>query len=700
MRAHFPHCRKDEQTMHRSALFHGLTMLLVIPFLAVIATTTPAEAASKPSISSISPSKGPTSGGTKVTVRGKRFTKTSKVYFGDTKAKVKYYSSTKLVATSPKVELSPSIDVDITVTTSKGRSNAKEFAYKALPITSDISPHFGPRTGGTVVTINGRHFTTTSKVTFGNSKAADVTYVSSTQLLAVVPKRSAATTHVRVHTQYGTSTTNGDDTRFTTEALAVTALTPAKGPTSGGTDVTISGTGFTDKATVYLDSKSIPFTVVSPHEITFTTPKVALSPSVDVPVKIKTADGTSPTLTYAYKALPITTDISPHIGPMTGGTEVTINGRHFTTTSKVTFGNSVSPKVTYVTSKKLIAVVPARSAATTHVRVQTQYGGSSTNGDKTRFTTFDPNTTLEVGSFNIRVASGYYTARTGKERPWRERGPRVAQQIKDAELDVVAVQEASASKKYTLTSKDPQFIDLIKLLGSPYKLTNTARYCTSPDKYGRCSNGAGSATRIVYNTERLKLLAQGSRKLDKRSLKSGSARHMAWARFEDLATGKKLFFVDVHLEPNKGSFKGVVRALQAQIVLDEIKYRNGEGLPTIIAGDLSATKFDKDDPPNVAHRTLTGSGFIDPLVNTVKYKGLPIVPKFDNTNFSSLNYFSQAPQTVSGYDNIGSYVDYILFRGDFRMHEWNTVVDLDPTGKFNGVIPSDHNLITMKVSAN
>jgi len=654
-----------------------------------------------PAITSISPAKGPTSGGTKVTIRGSNFTKSSVVHFGDAKASVKYESKTKLVATSPAIALSPSVDVDVKVTNGNEPSNTKPYAYKALPITDDISPHYGSKIGGTEVTVNGRHFTTTSKVTFGNSKSPKVTYVSSTKLIAVVPKRSAATTHVRVHTQYGTSTTNGDNTRFTTENLAISTLSPAKGPTSGGTRVSIAGTGFTPDAQVWFGSVKIPTTFVSAHELAVTTPAVALSPSVDVAVKVTGASGTTKSLTYAYKALPITTDISPHVGPTTGGTEVTINGKHFTTTSTVTFGNYKSPKVTYVSSKQLIAVLPARSAATVHVRVQTQYGESTTNGDHTRFTTVDPNTTLNIGSFNIRVASGYHTSRMNLERPWPERGPKVAQQIEQAELDVVAIQEASASKKYTITTKNPQFIDLINLLGSPYKLTNTARYCTKPDKSGRCANGAGSATRIVYNSDRLKMLDEGSRKLDDRDLTSGSARHMAWARFEDMATGKKFFFVDVHLEPNQGALKGAIRAQQAAIVLDEIKTQNPEGLPTIVAGDMSATKFDKDNPPNIAHDTIVDAGFIDPLVNTFKYKGLPIVPKWINTQYSSLNNFEATPQTLDGYDNIASYIDYILLRGDFRMHEWETVVDLDETtGMFNGVIPSDHNLITLSVSLN
>ena len=228
--------------------------------------------------------------------------------------------------------------------------------------------------------------------------------------------------------------------------------------------------------------------------------------------------------------------------------------------------------------------------------------------------------------------------------------------------------------------------------GSPYQLTNSERYCSGAGAGGRCTNGGSSSDRIIYNTDRLKLLGQGSRKLDGRGATNGSGRYMAWARFRDLRTDQEFVFVNTHLEPGKVSG---TRLRQARIILNEIAAVNPEDLPTIVVGDLSAGKFDKLSPHNAAHGAITAAGFIDPLVNTRGYGGsqAPVAEQI-NTRYSSLNYFRAAPQTLG--TPIGSYLDYILVRGKgIELAEWKTVVDLDASGRFAGVIPSDHNLVRL-----
>lgn len=89
---------------------------------AMLLSPASAQAAAKvPSIGSIAPTKGYTSGGTKVTITGKNFTKSSIVHFGSAKAtKVTYSSTTRLYAYSPKV--SSAQTVAITAKTSAGTS--------------------------------------------------------------------------------------------------------------------------------------------------------------------------------------------------------------------------------------------------------------------------------------------------------------------------------------------------------------------------------------------------------------------------------------------------------------------------------------------------------------------------------------------------------------------------------------------------
>ena len=78
---------------------------------------------------------------------------------------------------------------------------------------SSVSPATGAATGGTIVTITGSNFGSSSgglSVKFGNANAASVTYVSSTSIKAVAPPGSGKV-DVLVTTIFGTSTPIIDD---------------------------------------------------------------------------------------------------------------------------------------------------------------------------------------------------------------------------------------------------------------------------------------------------------------------------------------------------------------------------------------------------------------------------------------------------------------------------------------------------------
>jgi hypothetical protein len=88
----------------------------------------------------------------------------------------------------------------------------------------------------------------------------------------------------------------------------VTGVVPNSGPTAGGTTVTITGTGFQCVTGVKFGTTPAGgFTVVSPTQITATSPPGAVGP---VDVTVTTCDGTSPTSTadqFTYVAATGTT---------------------------------------------------------------------------------------------------------------------------------------------------------------------------------------------------------------------------------------------------------------------------------------------------------------------------------------------------------------------------------------------------------
>ena len=129
---------------------------------------------------------------------------------------------------------------------------------------------------------------------FGSTAATSFTVNSDFSITAVAPAGSAGTVDITVVTAGGTSATTVGD-HFTYVAVpVVTAISPSSGSTSGGTSVTISGSGFTGATAVYFGgTAALWFTVNSDGSITVTSPNSFFTGTVDITVV--TAAGTSAT---------------------------------------------------------------------------------------------------------------------------------------------------------------------------------------------------------------------------------------------------------------------------------------------------------------------------------------------------------------------------------------------------------------------
>jgi hypothetical protein len=229
-----------------------------------------------PSVAKLEPTEGPRAGGTSVTVTGANFTEASAVTFGSTAAaSFKANSDTSITAVSPNGTGS----VDVTVTTPGGTSpvsEADKFSYvPAPPMVTKVEPNAGPQAGGTSVTITGTNLTGATAVRFGAASATSFKVTSATSISATSPAGSARV-DVTVTTPEGTSATGSAD-QFSYLASgprpAVTKVSPAKGPSAGGTTVTITGTGLTGATAVkFGTANAASFKVTSPGSITAVSP--------------------------------------------------------------------------------------------------------------------------------------------------------------------------------------------------------------------------------------------------------------------------------------------------------------------------------------------------------------------------------------------------------------------------------------------
>ena len=239
------------------------------------------------------------------------------------------------------------------------------------PTVSGVSPNNGPTTGGTAVTITGTGFQAGAGVTFGGTAATNVVVTNATQITATTPAHAAGGVNVVVANSDGQSGTLANGFTYTTPppppAPTVTNISPTSGPTTGGTAVTITGTGFQSGASVTLGGAAATnVVVVSATQITATTPAHAAGA---VNVVVANSDGQSGALANAFTytqpppaPAPTVTSITPDTGPTGGGTAVTITGTNFQSGATVRIGGVSASSVNVVSSTSITAVTPAHSA--------------------------------------------------------------------------------------------------------------------------------------------------------------------------------------------------------------------------------------------------------------------------------------------------------------------------------------------------
>lgn len=213
----------------------------------------------------ITPNQGSSGGGTPVTITGTGLTGTTAVRFG-----TRYATSVTNVSPTQVTAISPagSGAVDVTVTTPGGTSNPIPFYYVGAPFKQTLSPTSGSTAGGETITINGTGLASATSVAFG-ANSVTPTVVSDGQITAVAPAGTAGSVSVTVTTAGGTN--NGLSYTYIA-APTLTTVAPNEGSTSGGTQVTLTGTGLTTTSQVTFDGNPAPFTVLSATSVSAVTP--------------------------------------------------------------------------------------------------------------------------------------------------------------------------------------------------------------------------------------------------------------------------------------------------------------------------------------------------------------------------------------------------------------------------------------------
>lgn len=277
-------------------LVRVLASVAVLSAALLIMGSTAASAAAVPTVVNVSPDAGPTTGGTAIFIDGTGFVAGATVVIGQGNGttgaipvtEVMVVSSTEITAVTgggAKVGT-----WTVYVTTSGGTSAANSgayFSYDPVPTISKVSPDAGPTYGGTAITITGTGFVSGQSTVVigqgsGTTEGIGVTVKSVTSTTITGTTNGGAkvgTWNLFVTTPGGTNAANSGDYFTYGAAPTVSKVSPNSGPTSGGTAITITGTGFVG-ATVVIgqgydtEMGAIPATavmVVSSTEITAVT---------------------------------------------------------------------------------------------------------------------------------------------------------------------------------------------------------------------------------------------------------------------------------------------------------------------------------------------------------------------------------------------------------------------------------------------
>ncbi|MGW2899057.1 IPT/TIG domain-containing protein [Streptomyces sp. NPDC001212] len=332
-----------------------------------------------PTVSSISPNQGPSSGGNIVTVTGTGFSSATAVQFGGGAAtSFTVLSSTQLTAVPP----SGTGAVNVTVTTSQGTSTQTvTYTYVAAPAVSGVTPSQGPVSGGTTVTLTGTNLSGATAVFFDGIAATSFTVLSATRIIAVTPAHAAGAAAVTVTTPGGTSNPGDSAYFYYAPVPSPTDIEPPAGSSAGGAAATLTGTGLLNATAVRFDMVAALFTVVSATQITVVTPAHAAGA---VAVTVTTPGGTGSPLSYVYLDAPTLTSVTPGQGPTYAGAVVTLTGTNLTNTTGVEFGG-VLAAFTVLSPTSVTAVAPAGAAGAVTITVTTP-GGVSNGLTYTRIT--------------------------------------------------------------------------------------------------------------------------------------------------------------------------------------------------------------------------------------------------------------------------------------------------------------------------
>lgn len=320
-----------------------------------------------PSITSITPASGPTAGSTTITISGSGFgnkPEFASVLLSGSLMTITAISDTQIRATTPAGE---GTGKQVTVTVSGQTSNAATFNYLP-PAISSFTPATFPTSGGTSLTLVGSNFGLNPTVTSGTTNFP-VTSRTHSNIVCTVPAGQGSSVPVTVTTAGQTS----NSTSISYVPPAITSITPATGPTAGGSLITLTGSNFGTAPSVTMDSTGISILSNTHTQVVFALPA---GQGTNKAVRLNAGSQQSAAVLFSYNA-PQINSITADSYPTSGGTTLTITGSNFGISPTVSFGSGGATIIGAPTHTRILCTLPAGQG--TNQAVTVSAGGVSSN---------------------------------------------------------------------------------------------------------------------------------------------------------------------------------------------------------------------------------------------------------------------------------------------------------------------------------
>jgi endonuclease/exonuclease/phosphatase family metal-dependent hydrolase len=263
---------------------------------------------------------------------------------------------------------------------------------------------------------------------------------------------------------------------------------------------------------------------------------------------------------------------------------------------------------------------------------------------------------VNVMTYDIRALTADGTREgSGVIAPWAKRVRKQAKLIRNADSEVIAIQEGS---EYVGHSKTERQVDSLRhALGGSYRLARTEVPPGQPH--------FRTGDYIIYDRQAVKAVGKGGH------FSVGSQKYAAYHEFASRATKAKFLFVCTHLLVGLGHSYDVTREAETNRILSKVgKIARHRHVPVIYAGDFNSPR-----PRVGAGKAMHAAHARDALA---------VAHTRTNAGYNSDNDYLRKPPRS------GVSIDHIYAPSGIKVASAGIVLHLRH-GRFVGVIPSDHN---------